>query len=117
MRFGHETMRCVLQEIQRRTGAIGLQMQIDWIGGSHFITVSWDDVIANPNWQKDDFAAAYLSTDVDTYREWVRLDGTAFCGAKNSKGRACGNTVGHIQRDFEDWYCTHRSEYCHVHKE
>lgn len=84
-------------------------------GGSAGHLLLSPDQLADYNSDPDRYAAGYLGVSIRDYREWVRLEGTALCGAKTRKGLNCRCNLGGIQRTLKDWRRVHRNFYCSIH--
>jgi hypothetical protein len=82
-------------------------------GGGHTIGLTAGEASTYDS-HPDSFAAQHFGLTIDQYREWVRLDGAALCGATTRAGKPCGCILGN-QLDASDWARRHRKEFCHSH--
>ena len=62
------------------------------------------------------FAANYFGLSKKEYREWIKSDGSALCGARSRSGRMCGNSIGGWKLTVEEWKSLHRKGCCNRHE-
>lgn len=88
---------------------------IDRPGGGETLYLDQNELVEFDR-DPEAFAARYYGfADVDPYREWVTLDGTALCGEQTKSGKLCRNSISHIQLRAADWKALHRTRPCTVH--
>lgn len=63
----------------------------------------------------DGYAGSCYGLTRDEYREWIDLDGTAYCGERTKTGKLCGNVVSKGQLSAHHWRDQHRSVCCTTH--
>ena len=112
--FTHACAR-VTAMINKPLETIKVEMQLRVPGGCSTLSIPLTDV-PRYNADPDGYAGALFGLSRDQYCEWVQSDGVALCGARNARGKPCGNMVGGgIQLSAEQWSNIRRSEYCSTH--